>query len=136
MTGVQTCALPICGGTAKAIGFGTGRTPSRGPYLGAVSGLDVRTSEVVARYVQPDQIGTGNLGTAGDLLFMGHSDGRFAAYDKDNLAEMWSYNVGTGFKAAPITYAVDGKQYIAIVAGTPNQEKKLQPNQLLLVFGL
>jgi alcohol dehydrogenase (cytochrome c) len=120
----------------RTVGFGTGRTPSRGPYLGAVTAVDVRTGETVARYVQTDQIGSGNLGTAGDLLFMGHSDGRFAAYDKENLAELWSFNVGTGFKAPPITYSVNGEQYIAVVAGQPNDDLNIQPNQLLAVFGL
>jgi alcohol dehydrogenase (cytochrome c) len=120
----------------RTVGFGTGRTPSRGAYLGAISAVDVLTGELMARNVQTEDTGSGNLGTAGDLLFMGLSDGRFAAFDKDTLAELWSFNVGTGFKAPPIAYSVGGKQYLAIVGGQANGDLNLQPNQLLLVFGL
>ncbi|MCC6983570.1 MAG: PQQ-binding-like beta-propeller repeat protein [Bauldia sp.] len=118
------------------VGNGFGWQPSRGPYLGAVSGFDVRTGEVVARFTQTDQMGSGNLGTGGDLLFMGHTDGRFAAYDKDSLTELWTFNVGTGFKAPPITYSIDGEQYIAVVAGQARGNLNIQSNQLLIVFGL
>ena len=39
------------------------------------------------------------------------------ALDDTTLAELWRFNVGTGFNAAPMSYAVDGKQYIAISSG-------------------
>ncbi len=39
------------------------------------------------------------------------------ALDDQTLDELWSVNVGTGFNAPPMTYAVDGKQYIAIASG-------------------
>ncbi len=39
------------------------------------------------------------------------------ALDDQTLDELWSVNVGTGFNAPPVTYAVDGKQYIAIASG-------------------
>ena len=39
------------------------------------------------------------------------------ALDDQTLEELWSFNVGTGINAPPMTYAVDGKQYIAIATG-------------------
>jgi len=39
------------------------------------------------------------------------------ALDDETLEELWRFNVGTGFNAAPMTYAVNGKQYIAIASG-------------------
>jgi alcohol dehydrogenase (cytochrome c) len=44
-------------------------------------------------------------------------DGTILAFDDQTLEELWRINVGTGFNAPPMTYAVDGKQYIAIASG-------------------
>jgi alcohol dehydrogenase (cytochrome c) len=134
----RTAALPDVtqNWVGKTVGFGTGSTASRGARLGHITGVDVRNGKIVSRFVQTDPIASGNLGTAGDLIFAGHSDGRLAAYDKDTLAELWSFNVGTGIRAPAITYSVGGKQYVAVVAGTARDDMNLQPNQLLVVFGL
>ena len=61
----------------------------------------------------------GALATAGNLVFLGHHDGTFAAYDAKTLKELWSFNIGTGINAPPITYSVNGKQYVAVLAGSP-----------------
>ena len=44
-------------------------------------------------------------------------DGTILAYDDQTLDELWRINVGSGFNAPPMTYAVNGKQYIAIASG-------------------
>lgn len=59
----------------------------------------------------------GLLSTAGNLVFQGRSDGMFAAYAADTGRLVWETPVHTGIIAAPVTYAIDGEQYIAIVAG-------------------
>ena len=59
----------------------------------------------------------GLLSTAGNLVFQGRSDGMFAAYASDTGRLVWETPVHTGIIAAPVTYAIDGEQYIAIVAG-------------------
>ena len=59
----------------------------------------------------------GLLSTAGGLVFQGRSDGMFAAYGAEDGALLWETEVYTGIIAAPVTYAVDGEQYVAIVAG-------------------
>src|SRR5262249_11687990 len=51
----------------------------------------------------------GALATSGNLVFLGHIDGTFSAYDAKTLKELWSFNVGTGINAPPITYAVNGR---------------------------
>ena len=43
--------------------------------------------------------------------------GKFAAYDEMTLNELWSFNLGTPITAPPMKYSVNGKQYIAVVAG-------------------
>ncbi|MFV8816890.1 PQQ-dependent dehydrogenase, methanol/ethanol family [Haliea sp. E17] len=59
----------------------------------------------------------GTLATAGDLVFQGTIDGRFIAYDAATGEVDWSFNVGVPVVAPPVSYAVDGKQYIAVLTG-------------------
>jgi PQQ-dependent dehydrogenase (methanol/ethanol family) len=59
----------------------------------------------------------GALATAGGLLFAGESDGWFRAYDAATGKVLWSFFAGAGVNAPPASYAVDGKQYIAVGAG-------------------
>jgi mono/diheme cytochrome c family protein len=58
----------------------------------------------------------GVLSTAGGLVFQG-TGGRFVAYASDTGASLWESRVGVGIVAPPISYAVDGVQYVAIMAG-------------------
>jgi quinohemoprotein ethanol dehydrogenase len=59
----------------------------------------------------------GLLSTAGNLVFQGLSDGTFAAYTADTGKLVWSMPVHSGIIAPPISYSVDGEQYIAVAAG-------------------
>jgi mono/diheme cytochrome c family protein len=59
----------------------------------------------------------GLLSTAGNLVFQGRSDGYFAAYAADSGKLLWETPVHTGIIAAPVSYTVDGEQYIAVMAG-------------------
>jgi alcohol dehydrogenase (cytochrome c) len=89
---------------------------------------------------------SGTLATGGGLIFLGLTDGTVAAYDDVTLAELWKTNVGSGFNAPPMTFEVNGEQYMAIATGlygtgkralehTP--ELKDQRNATVLyVFGL
>ena len=73
-------------------------------------------------------------------------DGTVAAYDDTTLEEVWKINVGSGFAAPPMTFEVNGKQYIAIASGPSGAAKsklintpelKEQRNAMVLyVFGL
>jgi alcohol dehydrogenase (cytochrome c) len=89
---------------------------------------------------------SGTLSTGGGLVFLGLLDGTIAAFDEITLDELWKVNVGSGFSAPPMTFEVNGKQYVAIASGpslsarrrlanTP--ELKDQRNATVLyVFGL
>ena len=59
----------------------------------------------------------GTLTTDGNLVFQGTADGRFIAYDARSGGKLWEAPVGTGIVAAPVTYEVDGKQYVSIAVG-------------------
>jgi quinohemoprotein ethanol dehydrogenase len=59
----------------------------------------------------------GTLATAGNLVFQGTADGRFVAYDARDGRKLWDTPTGTGVVAAPVTYMVDGRQYVSIAVG-------------------
>jgi alcohol dehydrogenase (cytochrome c) len=52
------------------------------------------------------------------LVFSGSNEGNFFALDADNGKPLWDFNVGGAIRANPISYAVDGKQFVMISAGT------------------
>jgi alcohol dehydrogenase (cytochrome c) len=60
---------------------------------------------------------SGTLATGGGLVFLALVDGTVAAFDDTTLDQLWKINVGSGFSAPPMTFEVNGKQYIAIVSG-------------------
>jgi alcohol dehydrogenase (cytochrome c) len=60
---------------------------------------------------------SGTLATAGGLIFLALADGTVAAYDDSTLDELWKINLGSGFSAPPMTFEVNGTQYLAITAG-------------------
>ena len=107
---------------------------------------DPTTGEVKKSAHLPYSNFSGTLATAGGLVFIGLLDGTVAAYDDTALAELWKINVGSGFTAPPMTFEVNGKQYVAIVSGpSPGARSRLvntpelkdQRNALVLyVFGL
>jgi PQQ-dependent dehydrogenase (methanol/ethanol family) len=59
----------------------------------------------------------GVMSTAGGLVFYGNSHGELKAVDAKTGTVLWKFNVGTGILQSPITYTLDGKQYLAVVAG-------------------
>ena len=88
----------------------------------------------------------GALATGGGLVFNALLDGTVAAYDDTTLAELWKFNVGSGISAPPMSFEVNGKQYVAIASGpsggarsrlvnTP-ELKEMRNATVLYVFGL
>lgn len=59
----------------------------------------------------------GVLSTSGDLVFQGTADAHFAAYDATTGERLWKYFTQTGVVAAPISYEIDGDQYVAVASG-------------------
>ena len=59
----------------------------------------------------------GMLATAGNLVFQGNSVGDFAAYTADSGEKLWSTPAQTGIVASPVTYSIDGEQYVTVLAG-------------------
>ena len=84
----------------------------------------------------------GILSTAGDLVFQGTWDGTFAAYDAYNGKKLWQYKSDSAVLAGPMTYELDGEQYIAVAQGSGGtvmitvgdelMKKKTNQNKLLV----
>jgi PQQ-dependent dehydrogenase (methanol/ethanol family) len=60
---------------------------------------------------------SGTLTTAGNLVWQGTADGRVVAYSADKGEKLWEFNVGIGIIGSPMTYQIDGVQYVSIMAG-------------------
>ena len=65
----------------------------------------------------PTMYNGGVLATAGGLVFQGTGDGWFSAWDAASGKPLWRFDAGLGIIAAPMTYAIDGRQYVAVLVG-------------------
>ena len=93
---------------------------SAGPidnYHSAVRAIDPATGDIRWEYAIAPRSTSGLMSTAGDLVFGGTVDGYFFAIDAVSGEELWHMTVGARVHSAPISYAVDGQQYVSIAAG-------------------
>jgi alcohol dehydrogenase (cytochrome c) len=84
---------------------------------GAVIALDPQTLQRKWTFPQYDVTDSGILTTATDLLFTGGREGYFYALDARNGAVLWKNSLGGQIVNGPIAYAMDGKQYVAVISG-------------------
>jgi alcohol dehydrogenase (cytochrome c) len=131
----------------KAREFFTGGGPSQPVKItGSVTAIDVTTGKIAGKA----ELAFPNLGgilATPDLVFSGQPSGEVIAFDGKSLQKLWEFNTGGGVNAPPMSFSVDGKQYIAILVGlggawdkwfidaTP-ELKKMQPGSMLYVFAL
>jgi len=97
--------------------FNGGTTGSAGATTSSMIMIDPATGELKKRVEFPFANASGVLSTAGGVVMTGLLDGTVVALDDQTLDELWRFNVGSGFNVPPMTYAVNGKQYIAISSG-------------------
>src|SRR3984893_16501510 len=91
--------------------------PKGGVQNGPFVALDVETGKIAWQYTAPQPLIGGALATAGNLVFMGEGNGWFDAFNAKTGERVWRYNLGAGVNAPPITYQVNGEQYVAVAAG-------------------
>ena len=84
---------------------------------GAVLALDPHTGEEKWRYEQFDVSDSGMLTTASDLLFTGGREGYFHALDARTGELLWKASLGGQIVMAPITYMMNGEQYVSVISG-------------------
>ena len=105
-----------------APGVGIGRTNPINNWTdavgrGTVMAMDPRTGEARWKYEQFDVSDAGMLTTASDLLFTGGREGHFHALDARTGELLWRASLGGQIVMAPITYMVDGRQYVSVISG-------------------
>ena len=88
-----------------------------GQAYGKVMAIRAATGETAWESKTRTPMGSGMLATAGNLLFTGTAEGSFEAFDAEKGSLLWSYQTGSGIRAAPISFRLDGHQYIAIASG-------------------
>ena len=97
---------------------GGGETPQpMENYHRAVRAISPQTGDIRWEFPVDPRTTSGLMSTAGDLVFGGSADGFFFALDALTGEELWHRNIGGRIHAAPMGYAVNGKQYVAIAAG-------------------
>jgi alcohol dehydrogenase (cytochrome c) len=84
---------------------------------GMVLAVDPNTGEKKWEFKMTDVTGSGILSTASDVVFSGGREGYFYALDARNGAMLWKAALGGQVASGPITYRVDGRQYVAVAAG-------------------
>jgi len=102
---------------------------------GLLSALSLNTGKILWQTKVDDPMVGGSLATAGGILFTGEGKGQFNAYNEENGELIWHYRTRYGVNAPPITYEIEGKQYIAVAAGG-NQVYGYKTGDSILVFAL
>jgi alcohol dehydrogenase (cytochrome c) len=88
------------------------------PYRGFLKAIDPATGQVKWKFEHTSPTWSGVLSTAGGLVFTGDAEGNFIAMDAAAGKPLWHFQMGGAVYAAPMAFAVDGKEYVAIAAGS------------------
>ncbi|MCB1958130.1 MAG: PQQ-binding-like beta-propeller repeat protein, partial [Rhodocyclaceae bacterium] len=86
-------------------------------HIGVLRAIDPVAGKIVWEQKNYAPLWGGVLTTAGGLTFYGTPEGFFKALDAKTGKELWSFQVGTGIVAPPVTWDQDGEQYVAVSAG-------------------
>ena len=106
-------------------------TPKSAPF-GRLLAWDPVKQKEAWRHELPSPWNGGTLSTGGNLVFQGTADGRLLALNAENGDLLWETPLATGVIAAPVTYSMDGVQYVSIAAGwggVYGQTQRATPNR-------
>jgi alcohol dehydrogenase (cytochrome c) len=105
------------------------------PQYGLFSAVDLRTGKIAWQNRVKDPMIGGAVATAGGVVFTGTKDRQFLAFDAKSGRQLWRFQATGGVNGPPISYAVKGRQYIAVPAGGNFQINAPRSDELL-VFAL
>ena len=105
------------GGGGYGADVATYPMPGKEDRAGALLAIDVKTMEIKWKHEQPALFMSGALSTDGGILFIGDLDRRFQALDASSGQVLWSTRLPAPAHGYPITYAANGKQFVAIPTG-------------------
>ncbi|MBV1705602.1 MAG: PQQ-dependent dehydrogenase, methanol/ethanol family [Hyphomicrobiales bacterium] len=91
--------------------------PGPGGFMGELIAWDPVAHKKVWGMKEDLPFNGGTLTTGGDLVFAGDLHGDFRALDAKTGKQLWMKNLGSGIGAGPVTYSINGKQYVAVVVG-------------------
>jgi alcohol dehydrogenase (cytochrome c) len=97
-----------------------GEVVPAGPRTGWITAVDGATGEVRWRYHSPDAVIGAVTTTAGNLAFSGELTGDFVAFNATTGDVLYRFNTGGPIGGGVVSYAVDGKQYVAVASGRPS----------------
>jgi len=102
---------------AAYLGAGFTMKPLYDDHVGELKAIDPRTGKIVWQYNNKAPLWGGVLTTGGNLVFTGTPEGFLKAFDAKTGKEVWKFNTGSGVVAPPITWEMDGQQYVAVASG-------------------
>ena len=108
--------------------------PPQPEASGYLKAIDPLTGEEVWSVQRATPYNGGALATAGGLVFQGDAAGQLAAYDADDGSLLWEYDTQGNTPASPITYEIDGEQYLAVLVGRALRRE--ESDGRLMVFKL
>lgn len=109
--------------------------PTDDPSWGLLSAIDLTTGKIAWQNKTEQPLVGGSLATAGGLVFMGEGNGNFNAYNSQTGELLWQAKSPFGVNAPPISYMVDGVQYIAVASGG-NRIMGFKEGDTMLAFKL
>lgn len=102
---------------AAYLGAGFNIKPIYEDYIGALRAVDPKTGKIVWEYQNNAPLWGGVMTTAGGLVFTGTPEGFLKAFDAKTGEELWKFQTGSGIVGCPVTWEMDGEQYIAVPSG-------------------
>jgi alcohol dehydrogenase (cytochrome c) len=102
---------------AAYLGAGFNIKPLYEDHIGVLRAIDPTTGKIVWHYDNVAPLCGGVMTTAGNLVFTGTPEGYFKAFDAKTGKQLWEFQTGSGIVGQPITWEMDGEQYIAVNSG-------------------
>jgi len=102
---------------AAYLGSGFTIKPMYEDHIGSLKAIDPATGEWKWEYRNEAPLWSGVMTTAGGLVFFGTPEGEFIALDDETGEKLWSFQTGSGVVGQPITWEMDGEQYVSVASG-------------------